>query len=145
MRKLEFSVPGQPPIKNEATSVVENPRHGYASQARDLLAAAEKEIRRVAWQPAAGRIGLEMIIFKPDDPAPDPKRRRPDATNYLGSIGDLLEDKLPRESIRPGCLDHLGPLKHVTVFMNDEQIKEIHYRVELSAPASYTIRIWTVE
>jgi len=47
--------------------------------------------------------------------------------------------------MRPGCLDHLGVLKDVSAFVNDEQIKEAHYRVELAGPPPYTIRIWLLD
>jgi hypothetical protein len=86
MAELYFQGPRQPPIKNEASSVVENPRRGYAAEARELLTAAEKAVRDTGWQPPSGRIGLEMVIFKPDDPPSDPKRRRPDATTTLARL-----------------------------------------------------------
>jgi hypothetical protein len=59
-----------------------------------------------------------------------------DATNYLGGIADVLEDKSRR-----GPLDHLGPLASVWLYRNDRQIKEISYREVGSTQAGYTVTV----
>jgi len=46
-----------------------------------------------------------------------------DATNYLGGIGDVLEDK----SCRGVPVDHLGALAGVWLFHNDRQIKQLNW------------------
>jgi hypothetical protein len=36
----------------------------------------------------------------------------------------------------------LGDLGQVAVYRNDRQIREVHYRYEPNADASYRVRIW---
>jgi hypothetical protein len=64
-----------------------------------------------------GPIGLDVTLYAP------PGRNPWDATNYLGGIGDVLEDKRRR-----GILPHLGSLRDVFLYLNDRQIREVHYR-----------------
>ena len=59
-----------------------------------------------------------------------------DATNYLGGIGHVLEDKAHR-----GVLDHLDEFAGIWLFHNDRQIKEIAYREVESDQPSYTVTI----
>jgi hypothetical protein len=49
-----------------------------------------------------------------------------DATNYLGGIADVLEDK----SRRGAAIQHLGELADVWLYRNDRQIKRVTYREE---------------
>lgn len=64
-----------------------------------------------------GHVALEVVVGAPTGQVPS------DATNYLGGIGDVLEDKSRR-----GGIDHLGNLAEVWLYTNDRQIQEISYR-----------------
>jgi len=59
-----------------------------------------------------------------------------DATNYLGGIGDVLEDKSRRDGI-----DHLGDLAEVWLHGNDRQLKEISYREIEADETGYTVTV----
>lgn len=77
-------------------------------------------------------IGLEAVVRAPEGQDPW------DATDYLGGIGDVLEDK----SRRGAAVDHLGDLLSVALYRNDRQIREVHYRQEPAAHAHYLVRVW---
>lgn len=59
-----------------------------------------------------------------------------DATNYLGGIADVLEDKSHR-----GSLEHLGALATVRLYRNDRQVKQVADHEEQSAHVGYTVAI----
>jgi hypothetical protein len=80
---------------------------------------------------ATEAVGLDVVLYASDDQDPW------DATNYLGGIADVLEDKSHR-----GSVDHLGELKRVSVYRNDRQIKQVAYRQRRAAETYYTVRIW---
>jgi hypothetical protein len=65
---------------------------------------------------------------------------RSDATNYLGGIADVLEEK----GHRTGQLDHLGDLTAVALYDNDRQIEDVRYRWEEAPDPSYTVRLWSL-
>jgi hypothetical protein len=125
--RIELQVLGLPPTKNEALSLF-SPRHGYASEVHALLRAAQE-----AWPTAnglpfpSGSICLDVTVTSPGRP-------RSDATNLLGGIGDVLEDKSARAN-----LDHLGDLATVALYANDRQIDELHFRFESGDTESYRI------
>jgi hypothetical protein len=129
-RELSFRVPGLPTAKNEALSMF-GVGHSHAPRVLELLRAAKDALQRSGFVPVdGGPVALEVVVHTP--PGQDPW----DATNYLGGIADVLEEKSRR-----GTLDHLGELRHVSVYRNDRQIKEVSYR-QLEAPdAFYTVRI----
>jgi hypothetical protein len=77
-----------------------------------------------------GRVGLDVIVHSPAGQNPA------DATNYLGGIGDVPENKAHR-----GTLEHLGNLAGVWLYANDRQIKEATYREVEADQASYTVTI----
>jgi hypothetical protein len=60
-----------------------------------------------------------------------------DATNYLGGIADVLEDKRQR-----GDLLHLGELAGIALYGNDRQLHDVRYRWELGQDVRYQVRIW---
>lgn len=93
-----------------------------------MLEALDAGAERFATQ----RLGLELIASGPTC-APS------DATNYLGGVGDVLEDKAHREA-----LEHLGSLADVALFANDRQIRQIAYREETAAEPHYRVRLWTL-
>jgi hypothetical protein len=61
-------------------------------------------------------LGLELIVTSP---APPPS----DATNYLGGVADVLEDKGSR-----GDMAHLGEFAHFALYRNDRQFHDVRYR-----------------
>jgi len=131
MREVSFDVEGFPPLKNQATSMFAA-RHGHASSVVLLLVAARHAISGRPFQAFTTPVGLEVVVRAPDGAV------RGDATNYLGGIGDTLQEKghltIP--------LDHLGDLVAIALFLDDKQIQEIHYRQEKSTTNSYQVRIW---
>lgn len=109
--------------------------HSHSDRVRALLVAAREALADQAVQQfGAQQIGLSVTIFSPDGEVPG------DATNYLGGIGDVLEDKSRR-----GALDHLGDLAGTSLFENDRQIREVAYRIERSQETQYEVRIWSLE
>ncbi len=127
--RIEFTVPGLPPTKNEALSLF-NPRHGYASKVHALLSAAAE-----VWPPEKG-LAFPTEPISLDVTVTSPERPRSDATNFLGGIGDVLEDKAHRTN-----LEHLGTLAGVALYANDRQIDEIHFRLEVGDQHSYRVAI----
>jgi len=77
-----------------------------------------------------GPVALDVVVHAPLGRDPW------DATNYLGGIADVVEEKS-----RSGTLDHLGELRHVWAYRNDRQIKEVSYRQLEASDACYTVRI----
>jgi hypothetical protein len=129
-RELAFRVPGLPPAKNEALSLLEA-GHSHALRVLGLLRAAQDALQRSGFAPVdGGPIALDLVVHAP------PGRDSWDATNYLGGVADVLEEKS-----RKGTLEHLGELRHVWVYRNHRQIKEVSYRQLEASDASYTVRI----
>jgi hypothetical protein len=127
---ITFDVQGYPPAKNEALSML-GAGHGHAPRVRLLLEAAMQASQSQPFTPVAdGPVHLDVIFRCPAGQNPA------DATNYLGGIADVLEEKSHR-----GSLDHLGPLAKVHLYRNDRQIKQVTYREDESAHVSYTITI----
>jgi hypothetical protein len=105
--------------------------HSHAPRVLELLRAAKNALERSGFARVdAGPVALDVVVQAP--PGQDPW----DATNYLGGIADVLEEKSRR-----GTLEHLGELRHVWVYRNDRQIKEVSYRQLEASDASYTVRI----
>jgi hypothetical protein len=129
-RELSFRVPGLPPAKNEALSML-GAGHSHAPRVLELLRATKNALERSGFaRVEAGPVALEVVVHAP--PGHDPW----DATNYLGGIADVLEEKSWR-----GTLEHLGEVRHVWVYRNDRQIKEVSYRQLEASDAYYTVRI----
>jgi len=128
--EIALTVPGWPPTKNEATSMLAA-GHTHAARVRALLEAAQQAVRRVGWTPVAGEIALDLVVRGPSRPPSD-------ATNYLGGVGDVLQDKTVGRGVD---LTHLGELAAVALYADDRQIKQIRYTEEQADQASYSIRI----
>ena len=116
MRSISVTVAGLPPVKNEAKSMLAA-GHIHVQRVRDLL----KGVQEASWDEPElpfphQSLGLEMVLTGPTPPPSD-------ATNYLGGVADVLEDKARR-----GDLTHLGPLAAVAVYENDRQLHEVGYR-----------------
>ena len=134
-REIRFDVAELPPAKSEARSVLAagHPHHARVSR---LLAAARAALPDGgAGEPplAASPIGLDVTVTAPDVPDSD-------ATNYLGGIADVLEDKRRR-----GPLPHLGDLADVALYDDDHQLQEVRYRWRPGAPVRYTVRVWVLD
>jgi hypothetical protein len=132
--EIAFDVQGWPPVKNEATSMlaVEHPQH---DRVRRLLEAAETAAQLADWTVVSVDIALDVTVRTPTPRPPA------DATNYLGGIADVLQDKTKPFNID---LSHLGPLQGVALYRNDRQISRISYRTERAEVPSYQVRISTV-
>ena len=127
---ISFDVPGYPPAKNEALSML-GTGHPHGPRVRLLLEAAKAACAAHAFTPADdGHIALDVTLRCP------PGQNPADATNYLGGIADVLEDKSHR-----GPLDHLGTLATVRLYRNDRQIKQVSYRETGADQPSYTVTI----
>jgi hypothetical protein len=126
--QVTIQVSGYPPAKNEAKSLL-SAGHPYLDRALRLLAAAYQASAEQGFTPAAnGAVALDVILRSPAGQA------QSDATNYLGGIGDVLEDKAQR-----GNLDHLGDLATVWLYRNDRQIKQVSYRETDASQPGYTV------
>lgn len=123
-----------PPAKNEALSVL-SPHHRHAPRVRLLLEGALNARDEQEFVPIdEGPIALDVVLRA------DPTQPPWDATNYLGGIADVLEDKSRR-----GTLPHLGDLADVWLYRNDRQLKEITYREVTSTRSGYTVTIRRIE
>jgi hypothetical protein len=134
MKELSFEVEGRPPAKNEAQSML-GERHSHAPRVIQLLETAMRGAAAASFPGfGAAPIGLALEVGCPRD------RNRSDATNYLGGVADVLEDKSRR-----GTLAHLGDLARFGLYDNDSQIEEVRYRWRDQERPSYRVRIWTLE
>ena len=95
------------------------------------------------WKPPGKRAESQPFVPMDDGPVTldvvlrCPAGQNPaDATNYLGGIADVLEEKSHR-----GPLEHLGALAAVRLYRNDRQIKHVAYREDESAHVGYTVTV----
>lgn len=132
--ELTLTVEGLPPAKNEAISML-GPGHSHRDRVVALLAAAKVALAS-SGNPSFGSslVGMDVCIYAPNLEVPG------DATNYLGGIGDVLEDKSRR-----GLLSHIGELATVSLFDNDRQIREVHFYIKEGATYKYEARVWKLE
>lgn len=130
---ISFEVDGRPPAKSGPPSVLAA-RNPHTPRVLDLLRAAREEAQRRGFQGFGSvPIGLELRVACPRDLG------RSDATNYLGGVGDVLDEKARRSN-----LDHLGDLASFGLYDDDRQIEEVHFRWESSESPSYTVRLWAL-
>jgi hypothetical protein len=80
---------------------------------------------------AVGEIALDLVVRGPGRPPSD-------ATNSLGGVGDVLQDKTAGRNLD---LTRLGELGTVALYADDRQIRQIRYAEEPARQPSYTIRI----
>ncbi len=131
IQDISLSVSGYPPTKNEAKSLL-SADHSQFPRVIALLKAVAESLAEGAESFGERRIGLELVVTGPSD-APA------DATNFLGGIGDVLQEKKRR-----GSLDHLGSLADVSLFADDGQIREVNYREERAEESGYRLRLWAL-
>ena len=132
MREITIEVSGYPPAKNEAKSMLAA-GHVHAERVLDLLRAASNKagLGGTVYFPDES-LGLELVVTSP---APPPS----DATNYLGGVADVLENKEHR-----GDLAQLGQLAHIALYRNDRQFHDVRYQWELGPDVHYQVRIWAL-
>jgi hypothetical protein len=128
--ELVVEVDGLPPAKGAHAPLSSD--HPHLQRTKALLQAV-RALLPSGFKPLAASVGLELTVR-----APSP-RYASDATNYLGGIADVLQDKSPRE------LTHLGGLALVSVYENDRVIREVRYAHEPSDKVGYRVRIWTLD
>lgn len=106
--------------------------HPHGERVIALLDAARQAMVNGAWacDPTTS-LGLALVLVTPAQPPSD-------ATNYLGGVGDVLEDKSRR-----GLLPHLGELGAVHLYPNDRMIHEVAYRWDVGSTTAYSVRLWT--
>jgi hypothetical protein len=127
---ITVDVAGYPPAKNEALSML-GAGHSHAPRVRLLLEAADRACQSQSFTPVdGGPVSLEVVLRCPTG------QNLADATNYLGGIADVLEEKSRR-----GPLNHLNALAAVWLYRNDRQIKQVTYREEESPHVGYTVTI----
>lgn len=128
-----LQVDGWPPTKAEAKSLLAA-GHPHAERVRALLFAAREAAQKHGWATTAAEIGLDLVVRGPTRPASD-------ATNYLGGVGDVLQEKASHYNLD---LSHLADLAKVALFADDRQIREIRYAEELADRPSYSVRVYEV-
>ncbi len=79
-------------------------------------------------------IGLELIVHGPTRPPSD-------ATNFLGGVGDVLQDKVLGRNLD---VSHLDDLASVALYADDRQIREILYAEQAAEQPRYTVRLYRV-
>jgi hypothetical protein len=129
--EIAFDVPGWPPLKNEAKSMLAA-AHQHHESVRALLEAAALASQRTGWTPVSTDVALDVIVRTPSARPPG------DATNYLGGIGDVLQDKSHPVNID---LSHLGALQAVALYHDDRQICRVTYSIEPAESPSYRVRV----
>jgi len=128
-RQVTFDVAGYPPAKDGALSIF-GVGHSHAPRVRLLLEAARRACQEQAFVPVDTTVvALDVVVRGHGQPPGD-------ATNYVGGIGDVLEDKVSRTS-----LDHLGDLATVRLFRNDRQIRQVSYREEAANETGYSVTV----
>lgn len=128
---IGFEVRGLPPLKTEALSIFAA-GHRQAGRVRALLEAACAAAQRTGWTALTGPVGLDVVLRRP------PGHHSGDATNLLGGIADVLQDKRRRGG---ASLTHLGVLVDVALYVDDRQIRQLTYREEEATEPSYTVRV----
>jgi hypothetical protein len=126
--EITVSAEGWPPTKAFLT-----PGHPRGERVLILLRAAREAAAEQDWSPTGADLGIELLVRGPGRPPAD-------AANYLGGIGDTLQDKLSRPWVEAGELG--GELAEVALFHDDRQLREVHYREEEAETPSYRLRLY---
>ena len=109
--------------------------HPQHDRVRRLLEAAATAAQLADWTVVSIDVALDVTVRTPTPRPPA------DATNFLGGIADVLQDKTRPLNVD---LSHLGPLQGIALYRNDRQISRITYRTEPAETSSYQVRISTV-
>jgi predicted RNA-binding Zn ribbon-like protein len=127
---LTVELEGLPPAKGGQAPLSAD--HPHLQRTRALLQAV-RSLLPSGFNPLSTSVGLELTLRTPS------ARLAWDATNYLGGIADVLQNKGRRE------LPHLGDLAMVAVYENDRSIREVRYQHERSDRVGYRLRIWALD
>ncbi len=127
---LTVELVGLPPAKGVQAPL--SATHRHLPRTRALLQAV-RCLLPSGFTPLSTSVGLDLTVRTPS------ARRAWDATNYLGGIADVLQNKNRRE------LGHLGDLAMVAVYENDRVIREVRYQHERSDTVGYRLRIWELD
>jgi hypothetical protein len=129
--EITLEVQGLPPAKDGANSIFKA-GHGHGVRVRALLEAAARALEeQPEFEPVKdGPVAMEVLLYPPVGGVPG------DATNYLGGIADVLEQKDYRVAI-----DHLGGLAQVWLYGNDRQIKQVSYREVAGDQVGYRVTV----
>ena len=128
--ELTVELAGLPPAKgSQAPLSVDHP---HIQRTRALLDAIRSSLP-TDFKPLARSIGLELTVRTPSP------HQAWDATNYLGGVADVLQDKSRFDLV------HLGALAAVSVYENDRVIREVRYQHERSDKVGYRLRIWALD
>lgn len=128
--ELTVDLDGLPPAKGAQAPLSAD--HPHLPRTRALLQAV-RGLLPSGFRPLSTSVGLELTIRTPSP------RHAWDATNYLGGIADVLQNKGRRE------LAHLGELAMVSVYENDRVIREVRYQHQRSDTVGYRLRIWALD
>lgn len=128
--ELTVQLDGLPPAKGGRAPLSAN--HPHLQRTRALLQAV-RSLLPSGFKPLSTSVGLELTLRTPS------ARQAWDATNYLGGIADVLQNKDRRD------LAHLGELSTVSVYENDRVIREVRYQHERSDRVGYRLRIWALD
>lgn len=128
--ELTVELEGLPPAKGGRAPLSAN--HPHLQRTRALLQAV-RSLLPAGFRPLSTSVGLELTVRTRS------ARQAWDATNYLGGIADVLQNKDRRD------LAHLGELRTVSVYENDRVIREVRYQHERSDRVGYRLRIWALD
>jgi len=125
---VRLAVDGLPPARSEASSVL-GESHPHRDRVRKLLGAAQVADLGDWDVRTPSMLELEVMVRSPARPPSD-------ATDFLGGIADVLEDKSRR-----GPLEHLGRLASVSLYPDAAQIQEVHYQWVEAEETGYTVMV----
>jgi hypothetical protein len=128
VQDVSIEVAGLPPAKNEAKSMLAS-GHVYSERVLALLSAVQSAVEGDSIRFPEESLALDLVLVSPTAPPSD-------ATNYLGGVADVLEDKTHR-----GDLSHLGSLADVALYGNDRQLHEVSFRWEAGPTVGYRLRV----
>ena len=122
-----------PPAKNTAISIF-NRSHPHHPRVIALLRKVRQALDSSSWDPTEQRqVGIELVMTETPEGFPG------DATNYLGGVADVLQANRVNAD-----LSHLGGLGKVSLYLDDNQIREVRYSVEPGATSGYRVRVWVL-
>ncbi len=133
MAEIRLTTNGLPPAKNTAISIF-NPSHPHHPRVIALLHKVKEALDSSSWDPTERRrVGIELVMTETPDGFPG------DATNYLGGVADVLQSNRVNAD-----LSHLGELDKTSLYLDDNQIREVRYSVERGATLRYRVRVWVL-
>lgn len=129
---LRVTVDGYPPAKSEAKSIFAS-THPHSDRVARLLTACA-DVLASSGDPGLGSVPLGLDVY-----VTGPEELRSDATNFLGGVADVLQNKMRLD------LPHLGDLAGVHLFDDDRQLEEVFYRWRRGDERSYEVRLYRLD